>query len=244
MQLNTGTPSLVSTVRLLIGDTDGAVVSQFSNTEITDALNLALLELEKIGRMMDVGWGVSTALQTSTTSQIEYTLPTDLDGRIIDVILEDTGKDLSSDTTATWTYCTPGEANEILQKYREDKLSGPNKYVYLRDTATYGIVPPPSTGGSNSIKIIYEAGITLLSEDTHAPNIPVSDHPLICYMAGITLLNSHGVDSTRLFQEAARKYPQYIEQKSEPILDMDFQIPVAGRRENSYANKTGFYVRK
>lgn len=238
--------TLHSFTRTLLGDPVDAPLSQFADEDVTNALNIAYIEGYKIARRLDVGWGHKTAYDTSVADQIYYNLPSDLDGRIVDIALEVNGKDFSSDTDAQWTYLKPREGNVALKGYRLKEFTLP-EYTFIKGTQ-YGIVAPPAVGGTNSIHLTYEGELSdsdLLEDDADEPTyVPESDHPLLCYLAAITLRISKSLPAEDIRVEAARKYPLFIEQASEPILDLDGQIPCAGREAVEFYNKTGFMVRK
>ena len=234
MDLATTTPNLRGFTRFLSGDRTSAAANLFSDQEVDDAINMAYQELWSLARRMDVGWGRNTTTETSVADQILYNLPSDLDGRIINIEIELDGKDLTSDSDAESTYL------EALRDYREGGLTT-TKYYFIQGQQ-YGIVSPPTVGGSNSIRILYEQGITLLTNTTDTPNIPTAHHQLLCYMAAVTLLSSQGIDAQDMRIEMALRFPWFLEAVAEPAQNLDFQIPVAGRvPARNLATQTGFF---
>jgi len=243
--------TLTSFTRTLLGDPVGSPLPQFADADITNSLNISYIEGYKIARRLDAGWGHKTAYEDSVADQILYDLPADLDGRIIDVALETNGKDFDTDSAAVWTYLTPKESNVALKGYRMQQFVLP-QYVFKQGTK-YGIVAPPANSGTNSIHLLYEGELDvtpstgdLLESAADEPSfIPESDHPLLCYLAAITLRLSKSLPVEDIRTEAARKYPLFIEQAQETFLDLDAQIPCAGKeRYTIFANKTGFLVRR
>lgn len=245
-----GAPTLVGHTRFLAGDPSAATSGSgnypsnnlWHDDEVKDAINLAYEELWLAAKKLDFGWGRKLGYATSVTNQLLYDLPTDIDGAIIDIAIETSGKDLSSDSTAVWTYLEPSEENIAERLYRTGELTTP-KYVYIKGgTATpqkYGIAAPPSTGGSSSIAINYEAQLTHLSLDADEPLAPEAHHPLICYMAAITLKTAKDLPVDGLRAEAARKYPQFLEAMSEPIYDLEGQMVAVGRVAQKFYTKAG-----
>lgn len=250
-----GDPTLVGHTRFLAGDPDAstrpdnlASTPMFSTDEVKDAVNFAYEELWEVAQRLDVGWGEKIGYITSVTDQILYDLPTDIDGRVIDVAIELDGKDLSSDSTAKWTYLTPSEENIALRGYREGTftntefvflLGGKSTYNDGADPQQFGIVAPPDTGGSNSICLVYEASLTKLSADGDIPAAPVAHHQLICYLAAITLKASKELPVDHLRAEAARKYPLFVEAMGQPIQDLEGQMTAVGRIRQTFSTATG-----
>lgn len=239
--------TLVSYTRTLLGDPDGAPLVMWTDAEYVNALNIGYKEAWKIAKNLDVGWGHKTAYQTSTAGTILYDMPSDLDGRIVEVAIEANGKDLSSDSDAQWTYLTPMEGNVALKGYRMKEFNIP-RYVFIQDRQ-FGVIAPPSTGGTNSLFLTYEGELSAsdlltLSTPTMEPIIPESDHPLLCYLAAITLRIGKQLPTNDIRTEAARKYPMFIEQASEPIQDLDGQVECVGRETQYFATRTGMLVRR
>lgn len=246
MQFNTGNPSLVSYTELLAGQPSNITGSLYPEQEVKDAVNQAYQELWDKAVDSDPGWGRKESFVTSVADQILYALPSDFGGRIIDVAIDLEGKDLSSDSTATWNYLTQSEHEDALKEYRLGNISSTSEfYAEIRaGSSKFGIVSPPGTGGSNSISIIYEVEYTPLSADVDEPIIPQAFHKLICYLAAISLRVQKDFDVRNLQLESQRLYTSFLERVNALTPDHDASFSRAGVTNERHSIKTGFHRRK
>jgi len=247
MQFSTGNPSLTGYTTLLAGQDSVSAGEIFSSQEVQDAVNQAYAELWDRAMESDYSWGIKEAFITSVAAQVLYSLPSDFGGDVIDVAIELTGKDLSSDSSATWTYLSSTNHEHGVKLYRLGQISTPEKfYLEIVDGSDkFGIVAPPTVGGPNSISMIYQADYAELSASTDVPLIPSAYHQLICYMAAITLRTQKDMDSRNLQLTAQRLYPAFLEKVTAVAPEHNESFQTAGVvPTQTYAIQTGMYRRQ
>jgi hypothetical protein len=247
MDLAVTNPNLRGLAQLLGGQSANASGTLYTDQETDDAVNLAYEKLWGIARSMDVGWGVHTSYVNSVADQIEYTLPTDLDGRIKTVEYDADGTNLSSTAGTNLVFLKPSNHERALKGYRQGIHTSTDFYYFQignTDGNKLGIVAPPAKTATSNIRIVHEEDLTLLSATTDVPKIPQRHHHLIALEAAIMLrtaidlpvsmdLRIEVEKLTRLFQEALIE-PQSIE---------DHQIPTAGRIRQTFSTRTGRFTR-
>jgi hypothetical protein len=241
MLYNSGTPSLVSHTRFLVGDPSTAPSSLYSDAEIQAAINLEYIELGELARSLGAGWGAKRTYATSVADQILYQKPDDW-VRFISIEIEPDGKDLSSDSSAAGIYLKPRNESRAMEAYNVTGVSSPEFY-FMQDNH-FGVVSPVSTGGANALRLTYEAETSSLSNDTDEPFFYSAHHPLICYRAAINLKVSKDLPINNLFPLAEKKELAFIRSMQDTMEHDDIQIPVAGNILQHTAIKQGRIIRK
>eukprot|EP00919_Chromeraceae_sp_WS-2016_P022165 GHVR01052742.1.p1 GENE.GHVR01052742.1~~GHVR01052742.1.p1 ORF type:complete len:252 (+),score=38.98 GHVR01052742.1:750-1505(+) len=249
MQFVTGNPNLVTFTQRLAGQSADASGTLFATQETKDVINLAYEELWGQAKRMDMGWGVEVAYANSVANQVYYAQPTDVSGRLVTVAIDLDGNDLSdksASATRSPTYPKPSTQNVALQGWESGSLTTEGGWYFVQTTVgatEIGIVAPPTTGGTSSIEFVYEEDLTYLSADGDKPVIPEDHHQLIAYMAAQTLRIFIGLPFDDLRQRARDLYPSFVENMMEPMTDLDYRIPNAGRSIAEYSIRTGRIVR-
>ena len=239
MLFNSGTTSLLSYTRDLAGDPAAAPSTLFSDQRVKDAINESYLELYDVARQMGVGAGFKRTYSTTVTDQIFYELPTDFMKAILVEVAGD-GSDLST-STANSTPLKPLDASVALEGY-ESGAYDETEYYYIHNQHM-GIVSPPTTGGSNAIRLSYEAESAELSETTDEPDIPKTYHSLICYRAAIALRVTLELSSRMLEDIANRKEIRFMRAMHDNVADYEGNFVVAGLQGKGQVTQFGRLVK-
>lgn len=110
------------------------------------------------------------------------------------------------------------------------------------DVLQYGIIKPPSTGGSSAIQIVLKTETVLLSGDADETMVSRSGQQLICLVAAEGLRLGMDMDIGDLQSKMGRLFPSYIEDVGDRSwTEPDFQPRCAGltRRQN-FETRHGF----
>lgn len=250
MNLKDSTPNLLDTTRFYAGEPrrEGAGATLYSDATIVNAINLKYQELWRRAKAQDMGWGVDFTYKTSVAGTIWYDLPTNVDTNLVQVELEPDGKDISSDSSAQPIPLKRGSMRQEWLEYTQGTLTDPRHWILRENAAVdqYGIVSPPVTGGSNAIRLTLEVEAAYMTAtDAEPRGIPSSHRELICLLAAEALRVSVDLDPTDILRIVGRLYPEFIEDKGPRFgEDIDFQIPCAGRAEQSFYTRTGFSRRE
>jgi hypothetical protein len=243
----TGNPNLVGRARALAGQSSAASGTLFQPQEVKDNINVAYEHLWNLAKEVNQGWGVATDYLTTVADQVYYTLPTDLEGRIISIELEADGKNLSTDTTASPGILKPSSQDVALLGYRTGTITEMKYYWFeysQTDGKRLGIAAPPTKAGTNSIRIVFEEDLTHLSADGDTPLIPTTHHELIAIQAAMALRISKDMDFQDLRFLEAPRMEMFLSRMSDTVNDDDFSMTVAGRPNRTYAISTGFVNRE
>ena len=147
-------------------------------------------------------------------------------GQIQVLEVEGDGKNLSSDSTASPTFLKILDSTTALEGY-ERGIYTETEYFFLHGQH-FGIVSPPSTAGSSSIRLTYEAFAADLVNDTDEPLLPKTYHSLICYRAAIALRETMDLDTVGLERIARRKEVRFMAAMNDMVADYDGQMYVSG----------------
>lgn len=232
MLFDSGTPSLYSYTADMAGDPTTAPSPMWTEQQVKDAINARYLMLREAMRMKARGHQNKRTYATSVADQLYYANPADLAGKLVLVEIEPDGKDLSSDTTAAPIILKPFESKEALHGEVTGVVTE-TKYVFRHDQH-FGVVTPPSTGGSNALRITYEAVTTELSADGDEPDLPRQFHRLLCYQAAIELKTQKDYDTSGLERLMAPDLLVFHRNVNEVFEDPDHQIPVAGLQRRNF----------
>lgn len=230
-----GDPNLVEHTRQLAGDpatdSDGnAVPSQlWATQQVKNFVNVKYLALRDRLRMKGYGHGAKRTYADVVADQIFYAKPADF-VRAVLVEVELDGKNLStgSESDLSPTALKPHYGAEALKEYHQGNLSTSDRKAFIHNEH-FGIVPPPDTGGTKSLRLTYEAASALLSADGDEPVFPRPYHELICYKAAISLRETKNLPTVELRATSDRLEAQAVSAMAEELEDIDYQIPAAGR---------------
>lgn len=236
MQLNTGTPSLISYTRDLAGDPASAASEIWTDARVKAAINDAYLELREVARQLGDGPEVKRGYATSVANQLWYQLPADFK-RMLLVEVDNEGRDLSSDANAEPIILRPLALDTALAGYEAGDFTE-LEYVAMAD-GHFAVVVPPTSGGSNGIRITYEAETALLSGDTDEPSLPEPYQNLICYKAAVQLRASENLAHEDLMRLMLLKENQFRIAMQERLMDNEGQVAVAGLIEQDHLTRFG-----
>jgi len=247
-----GIPNLQALAKLRAGQSTSSAGNLFPSQEVKDEINLAYEELWWDAKSINSGWGVerSTTLDT-VKDQPNYrieTTPGNVDGKIIQVAVELLGKDLTADSTATWTYLTPSTIQVAERGWREGSITSTEFYIYERKGGQerIKILSPPAVTGTNNISLTYEQSLTALSANSDVPIMPPTFHRLIAYLAAVRLRTSRDMEvPIWLAQDVAIGRQKWVEHAEAPMVDLEHSVVSRAWNFNSFdfATRTGFYSR-
>ncbi len=244
MQLNNGTPSLVSTTRLLAGDPDSAGGLMWDNaTEVIPAINDAWLDMHEMGRQRHGGMARKVTYQSATASTIYYSVPSDFVAFATPSPVQLSADGVALTDTAVGTakqiFLEPQEEEVALEAYYREQETDP-RYVFIHGQQ-YGIVAPPTSthAGTNTLRLTYGATTAELSSDSDEPTVPQQFHRLICYKAAMILLASKQLPINDLAALAAPKHRLFLNWCREQMQQIEDRIPAAGRIRQSPATRMG-----
>lgn len=240
MLFNSGTTSLVSYTRDLAGDPSTAPTPMWSLQRVKDAINESYLELYDVARQFGVGTGEKRSYSDVVADQLYYELPDDFH-KLILVEVEGDGKDLSSDSTASPTNLKVLGSDVALEGYGSG-IYDETEFYFIHNQH-FGIVSPPDTAGSNSIRVTYEAFAADLSGDTDEPQLPGTYHSLICYRAAIVLRSTLGLEVRHLEDIANRKEVRFMRSMHDLVADYEGNFVVAGLQDEGTVTRFGKLVR-
>ncbi len=236
MLFDSGTTSLLTQTRLYAGDPDSAPRTTWTEAEVKSAINQRYLELRDLARIQDVGWARKVNYVTTVASQILYSSPTDMVA-LVRAEIDTSGADLSTlSTISTNSNSLAIESGDVaLGRYHANELTECT-YIFVHDSIAnttpfvkqLGVVAPPETGGSNSLRLLYDAETTELTNDTDAPVLPAAYHPLIAMGAAILLKISRDKDARDLQQMEDRRMLAFLATVHETSRDYHGQIGVSG----------------
>ena len=239
MQYFTGTPSLLSYTRDLAGDPDSAASESWSDARIKAAINEAYLEMRETARVFGTGIDVKRSYATTVADQLWYQLPADFKRLLLAEVNED-GSDLSGSNTPS--VLKPMALDTALEGYETGAYTG-SKYVAL-GSGHLALVNPVSTGGSNALRITYEAEPTALSAATDEPSIPEVHQYLICYKAALSIMVGDGTPVSNEFifrlREKDRAYELAMQERQ---MDNEGKVSVAGLLDDSHLTRFGGVVK-
>ena len=238
MLLNSGTTSLLGYTRDLAGDPSTAPSTLYSDQRVKDAINESYLELYDVARQMGVGTGFKRTYATTVADQIFYSLPTDFMKAILVEVSGD-GTDLST-TTENSSMLKVLSEDVAIEGY-ETGIYDSTEYYYIHNQHL-GIIAPPSTGGSNSIRLSYEAEVADLVGDTNEPDLPKTYHSLICYRAAIALRETMELETRGLERIANRKEIRFMRAVHDNVADFEGQMYVAGLNKHGTVTRHGRLV--
>jgi hypothetical protein len=198
MQLNSGSPSLVSVTRFYVNDPTTSARQQYTTTETKEAINLGYFDVCNLILESSPGYFVTRTYNNTSVNQTTITLPSDFT-RMIEVAVEEGGKNLSSDTTAD------GRLYEAVswRKLQIESRAGTSARVWAPSpsTASAGKVeihPKVLIAGTSASSFVYEYEPTALSGNTDAPLFPSTHHELIAVKGAIYLKNARDLDTRAL----------------------------------------------
>ena len=242
MLFNSGDQSLVSYTRFLINDPSTAASNLFSDTEVKNAVNDAYMVFMDEARLQESGIGRKRPYSTTVADQLYYQLPSDF-MKVTAIEIDTNGNDLSASTGSTSNFLKPIAADAGFQGY-ENGIYTNTEFYFIHSNDYFAVIAPPSTGGSNAIRLTYEAHNSLLSNDTDEPIIRDPYQYLIALDAAIILKSSMDlVLPPDLMSRRNRMYARFLESINENVEDNDGQIFVAGRIVPRVNTITGFINR-
>lgn len=240
MLFNSGTTSLLSYTRDLAGDPSTAPTPMWADQRVKDAINESYLELYDVARQFGVGTGEKRSYSDVVADQLYYELPDDFH-KLILVEVEGDGKDLSSDSTASPTNLKVLGSDVALEGYGSG-IYDETEFYFIHNQH-FGIVSPPDTAGSNSIRVTYEAFAADLNGDTDEPQLPGTYHSLICYRAAIVLRMTIGLEVRFLEDIANRKEVRFMRAMHDLVADYEGNFVVAGLQDEGTVTRFGKLVR-
>lgn len=243
MQFVSGTsPALTGRSSMLAGESSAAAGTLYPLQEVKDAVNQAYLELWTEARQRTSEYGTTIAYfnTVADTSAVSISTLT-IDGEITQVAVELDGKDLENDSTATWTYLDPSTVDVAERGTNEGSITATRFYVYVKSSGTQAIAmyASPTTGGTQSLAVRYQAGLTALSGDTDEPILPVAHHDAICWKAAVELRMSRDLDYQDQLAKALQLERAFLSHVMRDINDPDAQITARGRFKQVWATKAG-----
>lgn len=250
MKLETGNRNLVETTYRYAGDklrtSEGG--DFYSKQEVINEINAADEELQAYAERNNLGWNRVISYDDAVVDQIWYTAPSTLDFQIVTLELEPDGKNLSSDTTASPIKLHRGQFEREWILYQQGRLGTEKSYWLIRYNGTtleYGILPPPSTAGTKSIRLVYETEHTEMVDEGDEPFTPTSHHKLLCLIAAEALRTSVDMDTLDTRALMARLYPEYVHDMgdgswSEP----GFQPQCVGLSQQQYFHTRHGFARR
>lgn len=238
MQFNTGTRNLVGEVRNLLNDPTTNTTEQYPIQEVKDAINDVYLELRDVMRQFDQGHGAKRTYTDSVTDQMFYQYPDDW-VRTLEIELSTAGDDLSTLSVpySDVVFLTPMDEETALRSHVQGYIDSP-KYYFHHDLH-FGIASPVYTGGTNGLRMTYEASTLELSLDGDEPDLPRPHQVLIAYKAAISLGMRHGLDVDDLARLAVAKEVRFMKAVQDVFEDMDDQIVVSGLWDDNRLTKAG-----
>ena len=241
MQLNTGSTGITNMVlftRDLAGDPNAAPTPLFTDQRVEDAINAEYLEVYDIARQFGVGQGTKRSYTDIVADQLFYELPDDYMKSLM-VEVEGDGKNLSTDSTADPSNLKPLSSDVALQGY-EAGIYAETEYYFIHNQH-FGIVSPPDTAGTSSLRITYEAESAVMG-DTDEPDIPTTYQPMICYLAAIALRETMDLDTAGLERIARRKMANFMRAMHDNLGDFEGQAYVAGLNKGNEITKFGRFA--
>jgi len=231
----TGTTNLVSYTRVLSSDPSTAASPLFSDQRVKDAVNDAYIELREEARQLGGGSGHKRSYSDTVASQIFYELPSDFH-RMVLVEVEYNGRDLSSDSSAASTFLREIGADtglEIVEGTETTKVG-----AYFIHDQHLGLTSPPTTAGSNAIRITYEGSTAELSAVDDIPDLPEHFHRLICYKAATVLRLSMDLPIDDLVALSSRLEARFLRAMQDQGWSNESQFAVSGLGNST--NQTNF----
>ena len=235
MLFDSGTTSLLTYTRDLAQDPSSSPSPLFSEQMVKDFINESYLELYDVARQMGVGTGFKRCYSTTVADQIYYELPSDFMKAIM-VEVSGTGADLSTSTENS-SALKPLDASVGIEGY-ETGIYDNTEYYYIHNQHL-AIIAPPTSGGTNSIRLSYEAEVSELSNDTDEPDLPKTYHSLICYRAAISLRTTYELDTRGLEQIANRKEIRFMRAMHDLMADYEGNFVVAGLGDKGQVTQVG-----
>jgi hypothetical protein len=213
----------------------------WTDQEVKNAINESYMVLMDEARLQEGGIGRKRTYSITVADQLYYQLPSDC-MKVTSIEIDVDGNDLSaSGSNPRWL--SPIAADIGFEGY-EKGLYTNVEYYFIHSNDYFAVISPPSTGGSNAVRLTYEAHNSLLSADTDEPIIRDPYHYLICYEAASTLKGSADLVLTPEHdRKRGRMYARYMEAVSENIEDKDGQLYVSGLVPRRVATVTGFIGR-
>lgn len=233
---------MVSYTRFLVNDPSTAASQMWSDQEVKNAINDAVYLLADEARLQETGIRRNRTYTTTVADQIFYQLPDDYT-KVVAVEIDVDGNDLStSGSTAKWL--DPIAYDIGFEGYETGIYTTPQYYT-IHANDYIAILAPPSTGGTNALRLTYEKHAGTLTDDDDEPGaIPRPYHYLICYEAAAALKGSADlVLSPEHERRRQRLYARFLETSSENAEDNDGQVYVAGVMAQRPATVTGFIQR-
>lgn len=241
MLFNSGTPSLITeTTKYAIGASTNPSDIHSTN-EIKAAINDAYRQLREIARVHGEGQEFKRSYTNGVVNQLWYSLP---DGfkRIISVEVERAGRDISSDSAADPQFMEKVPI-DVLLEYNSDGEYSDTRFVGIGDQH-FALAIPLAVGGTNSIRLSYEAQTANLTNDTDEPTVPAVFHSLICKMAALMLRTSvdHPInDLQRLVVFQLSHFKTWAQDRMD---DPEDQIAVAGLTDQPTSILQGSFYRR
>ena len=238
---STANDNLRDYTRLLVGDPSAAPSTIWSDAEVDWVINQEYYSMMMSAMAQNSGIGNTVAFANSVADQIEYSTPTDWISWV-SVEIDPDGGDMSADATITPIYLKPRNENVAMELHRTGNLSTVS-YYFQRNTGEtsgqFGIVKPPTTGGTNSIRLTYRKKPAVLTASL-IPQFPEVFHDLICYRAAIVLKSSRDLpygDLAQFMIPKQRAFDRWASDIHDD--DYDFSIPAGGRVVRSRNFKSG-----
>jgi hypothetical protein len=234
---------LIYTQRLA-GSPANAQSPLFEEQETKDAINDAYVYFMEIARSRGVGFGQKRSYADTVVDQLYYELPDDFIRAIL-VELDTDGNDLSTTDPDSTSILIPKfeAASEVLEMY-ERNLLGEAQYYSYHGGETQGtdhllIAGPMETGGTNSLRLSYEASVDELSGDTDEPILPRNFHQTICWQAAYILRLQNDLPTRSMKQELDKREIRFQRTIGKVGKNVDMQIPL-DKDTTNYATNSGF----
>ena len=241
MLFNSGDDSLVAWTRALVGDLPTTAPQWDTTTEIKIAVNRAYLDLREIARSFGMDATTKRSYADAVASQIYYQKPADIVKlQAVEVSNDGTNLATGSPSSENILYPKPWPAEKALQSYNLESTTEVGSYFFLQDDH-FGIVAPPTStqAGTNTIRILYEASTTELSNDADEPDIFRPYQDLICYRAAIQLKLMRDMEAGDLAAMAREKEERFRMACQDAVAMYEDAVPVQGLRQQPVAVAVG-----
>ena len=240
MLYNTGTPSLVSFTRDLMGDPSSAASPIQPTAKVKAFINSAYTEMREEARVFSEGVEVKRSYADTVADQLWYELPADFKKMVL-VEVDSVGGDLTASTGAP-VVLEPLALDTALTGYETGSFSEA-QYVAM-GSGHFALIAPVSTAGSNSLRITYESETTELSADGDEPAFPEPHQYLICYKAAVSLKASDNLEHDDLLRLMLLKQRAFRIAMQERLGDNEGTMAIAGLVDQSHLTQMGRLVRK
>lgn len=223
---NSPPTTLVGFTRSLLGDPATAPSTLWTDNEVKQCINNEYHFLRSIASGQSSGLRVAIAYDSTVSGTALYNNPTGWHSWI-SVEIDTTGKNISTDSTATPVRLEPRNYNIINEALIEGDLSDTAFYYVLG--AQYGIIKAPTVTATNNVRLTYNKIEDSLSNNTDTPVFPADQHPLICYRAAVACKTMKDLpigDLGALMAERQAHFDRWASDLHDD--DYDYAVPIAG----------------